>query len=84
MTGTGTLRTELKCSSGENRGVYYAETGRALIFLAQHESMGDILKTIDHETFHHCIEVIGMGDDMDEDQEERVIFQLAWAHLSLE
>jgi hypothetical protein len=48
-----------------------------------HESLDDIYKTINHEVYHHCI---GLWDEvkMDEDQEEYLIFQLAWAHLSLE
>jgi len=48
-----------------------------------HESLDDIYKTINHEVYHHCI---AQWDEvkMDEDQEEYLIFQLAWAHLSLE
>ena len=77
------LKVDFRCSAGENRGIYYSETGRALIYLAQHESMEDIIKTIDHETFHHCFEVFGIADDLDEDQEEALIFALNWAEWSL-
>ena len=79
----GGMTMDFKCSTGDNRGIYHPETGRALIYLAQHESMGDIYKTIDHETFHHCFEVFGMEDDIDEDQEEALIFALNWAEWSL-
>ena len=83
MAGHGMLKTEFKCSTGENRGIYYAETGRALIYLSLHESMDDIYKTIDHETFHHCFDAFGIADDLDEDQEEALIFALNWAEWSI-
>ena len=83
MASSGALRTDFKCSSGENRGIYYSETGRALIYLAQHESMSDIYKTIDHETFHHCFEVCGVTDNIDEEMEEAMIFALSWAEYAI-
>lgn len=66
---------------GEDRGVYYDESERILIFLNKHESMDDIYKTITHEVIHHCINVANVV--MDEDQEESLIFQMAWAEFSL-
>ena len=32
----------------ENRGIYYSESGRCLIFLPNHETIEDIYKTINH------------------------------------
>ena len=76
------LTVDFRVKHGDNRGIYYAETGRALIYLPMHESLDDIYKTINHEVYHHCFaqweEV-----SMDEEQEERLIFQLAWANKSL-
>ena len=70
--------TDFKVRYSEDRGVYFTETDRALIYLPMHESLDDIYKTINHETYHYCFSEIE-GLTMDEDQEERLIFQLAWA-----
>ena len=77
------LSVDMRVRNSDERGIYYEETERAIIYLPMHESIDDIYKTINHEVYHHCF---GLWDEviMDEDQEERVIFQLAWAHLSLE
>ena len=47
-----------------------------------HESLDDIYKTINHEVYHHCF---ALWDEvkMDEDQEEKVIFNFQWAEVSL-
>ena len=68
---------------GENRGMFYSETNRCLIYLHQHESIEDIYKTIEHELIHYVLEKNGETDDMDEEQEERLIFNMAWAGFSL-
>jgi len=77
------LSVDLRVRTSDERGIYYEETERAIVYLPMHESIDDIYKTINHEVYHHCF---ALWDEviMDEDQEERVIFQLAWAHLSLE
>ena len=77
------LSVDMRVRNSDERGIYYEETERAIIYLPMHESIDDIYKTINHEVYHHCF---ALWDEitMDEDQEERVIFQLAWAHLSLE
>ncbi len=77
------LKMELKCSQSDNRGIYYAETKRAMIYLAMHESLDDLYKTIDHETYHHCFNENGETDGMDEHMEERVIYCLQWARFDL-
>jgi len=66
---------------GENRGLYYEETRRCLIFLNNHENVEDIYKTNTHEVLHHCIEETGV--QIDEDQEEKLIFNMQWAEYSL-
>ena len=73
---------DFRVRNTDERGIYYEETERAIIYLPMHESLDDIYKTINHEIYHHCI---AQWDDvkLDEDQEERLIFQLACAHLSL-
>ena len=48
-----------------------------------HETLADVIKTINHEVFHHCFEMNGESDKMDEDQEEKVIFNLQWAEVSI-
>tara|TARA_R110000824_G_scaffold175358_4_gene353737 strand:+ start:1086 stop:1316 length:231 start_codon:yes stop_codon:yes gene_type:complete len=66
---------------GDDRGAYYEESERALIFLSKHESLDDIYKTITHELIHHCINKFNLT--LDEDQEESLIFQMSWAEFSL-
>ena len=77
------LSVDFKCITGENRGIYYEASKRALVFLGMHESLDDILKTIDHEVLHHCFADNGENEDMDEDQEERLIYCMQWAGESL-
>ncbi len=77
------LRVELRTRKDDNRGIYYSETKRAIIYLAMHETLEDIFKTINHEVFHHCFSEAGEADEMDEDMEERLIFCLQWADISI-
>ena len=77
------LTVDFRIKHGDNRGIYYSETGRALIFLPMHESVDDIIKTINHEVYHHCLEENGESDKMDEEQEEKTIFFLQWADVSI-
>jgi len=62
---------------GDDRGVYYPETDRIIIFLNQHETLDDLLSTITHEYIHFCIGE--SGELMDDDQEERIIYVMSWA-----
>ena len=66
---------------GENRGIYYDETHRCLIYLSNHENIEDIYKTITHEVYHYCIDEFGV--QIDEEQEEKLIFNIQWAEYSL-
>lgn len=66
---------------GDTRGIYFEETHRCLVFLTLHESLEDIYKTVTHEVIHHCVEQCGV--QLDEDQEEKLIFQFQWAEHSL-
>jgi len=66
---------------GDNRGLYYEETSRCLIFINNHENIEDIYKTNTHEVLHHCIEESGV--QIDEDQEEKLIFNIQWAEYSV-
>ena len=77
------LIVDFQVRFADERGIYFQDTKRALIYLPMHESLDDIYKTINHEVYHHCF---AQWDEvkMDEDQEEYLIFQIAWAHLSLE
>ena len=77
------LTVDFKIGKEDNRGIYYSETGRALIYLSMHETLADVYKTINHEVFHHCFEINGESDSMDEDQEEKVIFFTQWAEIGL-
>jgi predicted Zn-dependent protease len=65
----------------DNRGIYYPESQRIIIYLNKHESFEDLLKTINHELIHHCINIC--GETMDDDQEEKCIFCMSWADYSL-
>ena len=77
------LSVDFKIKYADNRGVYFAETKRALIYLPMHESIEDLYKTINHEVYHHCFEENGEADKMDEEMEEDLIFKLSWAEYSL-
>lgn len=68
---------DLKSHGRENRGIYYSDSHRINIFLSSHESVEDLFKTIQHELIHHCIDLC--EEEMDEDQEEKLIFTMAWA-----
>ena len=68
-------------ATGDDRGCYYEETHRCLIFLNSHENLEDIYKTINHEVLHYCIE--GTNISIDELQEEKLIFNIQWAEYSL-
>jgi len=67
--------------AGENRGIFYNETNRCLIYLSNHENLEDIYKTNTHEILHYCIDEIGV--QIDEEQEEKLIFNIQWAEYSL-
>ena len=65
----------------ENRGIFYEETGRIIVYLKNHETLDDILSTIQHEFVHKCI--ADFDETLDDDQEEKLIYQMAWAEDSL-
>ena len=75
------ITVDLKPYGKENRGIYYSDSHRINIFLSSHESVDDLFKTIQHELVHHCIDIC--DEDMDEDQEEKLIFLMAWAEEAL-
>ena len=56
---------------GENRGIYYDETNRCLVYLTNHETLSDLLSTMTHEVIHHCLSKLGVADEIDEDMEEK-------------
>jgi hypothetical protein len=64
--------------TGDDRGCYYDETARCLIYLHHHESLSDLYMTIQHEILHFCLDKFGV-DEMDDEQEEKLIFHMAWA-----
>tara|TARA_B100001750_G_scaffold144681_1_gene115511 strand:- start:5436 stop:5672 length:237 start_codon:yes stop_codon:yes gene_type:complete len=77
------MRVDFKVEKNELRGVYYSETDRCLVYLPMHEDIEDIYKTMTHEVFHACFDKAGEADDMDEDQEEKLIYNLQWAEFNL-
>ena len=79
----GSISVDFKVEKNENRGVFYSETDRCLVYLPMHETIYDVYKTINHEVFHHCFEINGESDKMDEEQEEKVIFNMQWAEISI-
>lgn len=60
---------------GDDHGVYYDDSERIIIYLDKHENMEDLLSTITHEYIHHCIK----DENLDDDQEERLIYVMLWA-----
>ena len=65
---------------GNDRGCYYEATNRALVILPNHECVEDLVSTIVHESIHFCLRD---DDDLDEEMEEQVIFQMSWANVSI-
>ena len=61
------------------RGIYYPESKRIVIYLDRHECFEDILSTIQHELIHAAIE----DQNLDEDQEEKLIYALSWANYHI-
>ena len=74
------LSVDFNVFGKEERGIYYSETHRAIIYLNNHESLDDIYQTITHELIHHCLRDY---EGIDEMQEERLIFCMNWAVLSI-
>ena len=66
--------------AGENRGLYFEDTQRAIIYVRQHETLPDLYKTMTHETLHHCFKelVLDEKDTLDEDTEEIIISWIQW------
>jgi len=72
---------DLKTTGCDERGIFYSDSGRIIIYLNNHETLDDILSTITHELIHKCIN--DFDETLDDDQEERLIYQMAWAPLSV-
>ncbi len=66
-----------------NRGIYYPETKRSIIYLAPHENVEDIISTAVHETIHSVIDDIDTDGELDEDIEHDIIRKIMWAEYSL-
>ena len=77
------LTVDLKCRGDENRGIYYEETKRCLVFLSMHETLEDVYRTITHEVIHHCFSILNEVDNMDEAMEESLIFNMQWADVAI-
>jgi len=60
----------------EERGIYFSENNRIVIYLDRHECFEDILSTIQHELIHVAIQ----SENLDEDQEEKLIYAMSWAN----
>lgn len=71
------LTVKFSLERGDNRGIYYEESHRTIIYVRQHETLPDLYKTIVHETIHHCIEQL--EETLDEEQEENAIYWMQWA-----
>lgn len=77
------LKVDFRVKHDDNRGIYYSETERCVIYLPNHETLEDIYKTITHELIHFCLDKNHENENMDEDMEERIIFCMQWAEFSL-
>jgi len=73
---------DFKLESGENRGLYYSETERIIIYPIQHENIEDMIYTINHELIHAAIDKA--DETLDEDQEEKTIYRIQWAEEWIE
>ena len=63
--------------TGEDQGVFFETTNRCIVYLNKHESLDDIIKTVDHEVFHFC--VTKLDEKIDDEQEHKMIYYLQWA-----
>ena len=77
------VKVDFRVKHDDNRGIYYSETARCVIYLPNHETLEDIYKTITHELIHFCLDKHHETDNMDEEMEERLIFCMQWAEFSL-
>ena len=75
------IRLDLKVTGCDERGIFYADSGRIIVYLNNHETLDDVLCTITHELIHKCID--DFDETLDDLQEESLIYQMAWAHLSI-
>jgi len=76
------MKIDFRIENNENRGAYFAETERIDIWPLQHECIEDLFFTITHETIHYAIDKALEHDDsenIDDDQEERLIYRIQWA-----
>ena len=71
------VSVDFKIENGENRGIYYSETERIIVYPLLHENVEDLLYTINHELIHAAIEK--SDETLDEDQEEKTIYRIQWA-----
>mgnify|MGYP001162197767 FL=1 len=68
---------DFRFDSQENRGMYYPDTERILIFPTQHENVEDMLYSITHETIHYALDKA--DETLDDDMEEKIIYRIQWA-----
>ena len=73
----GMVKMEFKTYGCDERGMYYPDSGRIIIYLSNHETIEDVYKTITHELIHNGIHKA--DEDFDEDLEERLIYCMQWA-----
>lgn len=71
------VHIDFKLENGDNRGLYYTETERILVYPLQHENVEDMICTIIHETIHYAIDKA--DETLDDDQEEKLIYKIQWA-----
>lgn len=69
------VTVDMKILGHGERGIYYDDSKRIIIYLDRHECLQDIMSTIQHELIHAAI----ASEDLDEDQEELLIYAMAWA-----
>jgi uncharacterized protein YjaZ len=58
------------------KGEYFDETERAMIYLYPHNQIDDLISTINHEVYHHTINIHEVK--LDTSQEEKLINKLIW------
>ena len=68
---------DFRFDSTENRGMYYPDTERILIYPIQHENVEDMLYSITHETIHYALDKA--DETLDDEQEEKIIYIIQWA-----
>tara|TARA_R110002020_G_scaffold64430_4_gene170973 strand:+ start:7515 stop:7778 length:264 start_codon:yes stop_codon:yes gene_type:complete len=83
FTTPAVMDLEFFSTSGDDYGEYFESTNRIAIYLIPHsECVLNLFATISHELFHKLVTDF-VGDDIDIEQEHKLIKNLMWYEQDL-